>query len=571
MKRVFLMGLLFFASGVTIHLLSQPDSQTTDNEKSIQALKSPYLGQPFPGLLPVLFPPPELRATHSWFYHGSPVFSPNQNEMFFVKMYDLPGSQWLEINYIEKVNGQWTEPQVAAFANTQYGENNPFYSEDGNILYFLSHRPGGGIFKVTRESQGWSALERLNIPIPAGYSLGGQFAIVRNGTVYFELWGPGGNPPDLYRSKLVNGQYRTPVHIDTINTEYNEFSPYVDPEEKYMIFDSNRPGGSGLHDLYFSFRHEDGTWSEARNLGSEINTYWEEVGPSMSPDGKYFFFTAVKSGDIGYSPYWVDARSLGIIDAKVFGHADYNADGRADLAVFNPKTRIWNIKDQFKRKFGRKDSIPTPGDYNGDGKTDLSYYCRAKRIWKVRKSVSVKNFGGINSIPVPADYDGDGKTDIAVFNTYTSLWEIRESSRKFKKSRIISFGEWGDIPVPGDYNGDGVCETAVFRPMTGEWIIDGSDNVRYGLGTDLPVPADYNGDGKTDIATWDPYKGKWNVYRQFKKKYGKYGDIPVPGDYDGDGKVDLAVFDPSSGIWKVRKQFEATHGKPGEIPLVKGN
>jgi hypothetical protein len=67
-------------------------------------------------------------ASDSWFWHGSPVFSPDGNEMYFVKMHNLPGGQRLEINYVKKVNGQWTEPQVPSFASTEYEENNPVLS-----------------------------------------------------------------------------------------------------------------------------------------------------------------------------------------------------------------------------------------------------------------------------------------------------------------------------------------------------------------------------------------------------------------------------------------------------------
>jgi hypothetical protein len=395
--------------------------------------------------------------------------------------------------------------------------------------------------------------------------------MARNGNLYFELRGADGSAPDLYRSKFVNGRYKRPQNIRAVNTEYNEFSPYVDPEEKFMIFVSNRPGGFGIHDLYISFRREDGSWSDPRNLGPVVNSDWEDGFPNITPDGKYFFFNTVKSRDTGYNPYWVDARALGIVKTTVFGHSDYDGDGRADIAVFNPLTRIWNVKDQFKRKFGRKNSIPTPGDYDGDGKTDLAYYYPLKGLWKIRNITSIKKFGGINDIPVPGDYDGDGKTDAALFNPFTSLWQICESSSSFSETRTISFGEYGDIPVPGDYDGDGKFETAVFRPLTTEWIIEGSETITHGKGTDIPVPADYNGDGKADIATWDPFKGKWSVQGQFKKKYGKTGDIPVPGDYDSDGKADIAVYEPDTGLWKIRNLLETTHGEPGDIPLVKGN
>jgi len=105
--------------------------------------------------------------------------------------------------------------------------------------------------------------------------------------------------------------YTMPETIgDTVNTNYNEFWPYIDPDERFLIFISNRPGGYGMHDLYLSSRNQDGTWNDPINLGPEINSNLEDSAPYISPDGLYFFFNAWKTGDLGYNPYWVDAQVI---------------------------------------------------------------------------------------------------------------------------------------------------------------------------------------------------------------------------------------------------------------------
>ena len=57
-----------------------------------------------------------------------------------------------------------------------------------------------------------------------------------------------------------------------------------------MAFDASRPDGFGAQDLSVSFRDEDGNWSEARNLGPNVNTESDERRASVSTDGKYLFF-----------------------------------------------------------------------------------------------------------------------------------------------------------------------------------------------------------------------------------------------------------------------------------------
>lgn len=269
-----------------------------------------YFGQEPPGSTPVRFPPASLLANSNWFWHGSPNFSPDLMEMYWVKYTHHSGYDRMEMAFVEVEDSQWTQMQVPLFANLNYDENNPFFSLTGDTLYFISQRPGGYIFYVTRTQTGWSQPIPLNIPIPANTGTGWQFSIAKNKTIYLELWANNGaSPPDIYRSKYINEQYTMPENLGTtINTDYNEFSPYVDPDERFIIFVSNRPGGYGFHDLYISSKNQDETWNNPINLGPEINSDFEDGSPYISPDGLYFFFTTVKTGDLGYNPYWVDAQ-----------------------------------------------------------------------------------------------------------------------------------------------------------------------------------------------------------------------------------------------------------------------
>ncbi len=82
---------------------------------------------------------------------------------------------------------------------------------------------------------------------------------------------------------------------------------YVSPDEEFMIFRSNRPGGFGGSDLYITFRTDQNAWSNPVNLGSQINSPSDELGGDVTPDGNYLTFG--RDGDI----YWV---STGFIDRK---------------------------------------------------------------------------------------------------------------------------------------------------------------------------------------------------------------------------------------------------------------
>jgi hypothetical protein len=292
-----------FVSACDSSTKPDPGSQTPPLPDSLA-----YLGQDPPGMTPEGFAPPELLANDQWFWHGSPTFSPDGREMYWCK-YIRDGDQ-LDIQYMEVVDNRWSETRSVSF-NSEYVENNPFFTFDGERVLFVSGRPNGFIHSVTRSGDGWSDPEPLNIRIPDTLVHGWQFTMAEDGTLYFELWGyPGWEPPDLYRSALVGEEYPNPIRIDAVNTAYNEFAPYVHPDHEYIIFVSNRPGGYGMHDLYVSFKEMDGTWGQPINMGAAVNSDFEDSAPLVSPDGKYLFFQTQKAGDLGYNPYWVDAKVI---------------------------------------------------------------------------------------------------------------------------------------------------------------------------------------------------------------------------------------------------------------------
>ena len=86
--------------------------------------------------------------------------------------------------------------------------------------------------------------------------------------------------------------------------------PSIAPDESYIVFDSERPGGVGRGDLWVCFQKSDGTWGDGINLGNTVNTPGNESIPHITPDGKYLFYTANR--DI----YWVGTQFIGELRPK---------------------------------------------------------------------------------------------------------------------------------------------------------------------------------------------------------------------------------------------------------------
>ncbi len=121
----------------------------------------------------------------------------------------------------------------------------------------------------------------------------------------------------IFRSVLIDKNYQTPELLpENINTEFVDWTPFIAPDESYLLFSSLRPGGYGSGDLYISYRSTDNTWSDPVNLGSTINGKGNERYPYVSPDGKYLFFVSDKVDE-----ELLDGQSRGLNDysEKYFG------------------------------------------------------------------------------------------------------------------------------------------------------------------------------------------------------------------------------------------------------------
>jgi len=295
MKRMILICLMLLLAAIMTH------AQKTGFPK----LTGPYLGQKPPGLTPEIFAPEFLQANPSWFWHGSPVFSPDGNEMFWTKYVVGKG---MRLWYMVKKNKNWLAPKKAAFA-CDCNENNPFYSEDGNTIYYISEKAGGPLFFVNRTSSGWSLPRNIVLQLPENTGWGWEFSFTKNLELYIGLMND--NKFDLYYAISTKDRYENFKNLGSeINSLDMETTPFIDPDKQFIIFSSNRPDGFGGADLYISFRNSDDTWTESLNMGIEINSASNELWPSVTSDRKYFFFCRLDRAKKGYQPYWVDAKII---------------------------------------------------------------------------------------------------------------------------------------------------------------------------------------------------------------------------------------------------------------------
>jgi len=237
-------------------------------------------------------------------------FSPDGQSFYFVRRGAYTTSPPISIIcFSDFRGGKWSHPEIASFSG-MYLDGSPYFSPDGRRLYFGSKRPAqsspGGrdwnIWFVERTDTGWGEPKEIGGPINTPKNDTNP-AVAADGTFYFAS--DRDSQPGylhIYRARLTNGKYQLPEKLGTeINSGDAEINPYITPDQKILLFGSYRKdnlSGGGNHydraDLYVSV-NRDGHWMQARHLEHGINTTASEGNPTMSPDGKWFYFTSERS------------------------------------------------------------------------------------------------------------------------------------------------------------------------------------------------------------------------------------------------------------------------------------
>ncbi len=199
--------------------------------------------------------------------------------------------------------------------NTAYPEYSPLISADESMMMFTSRREdsyGGGkdpddnmffedIYVSYNDGKGWGLAKNVGKPLNSnnndatvGLSPDGQQLFTFNGKA---------NNGDIFVSNLKGSEWTKPDDGPLrkyINTEYHETSASFSFDGKTMYFISDRPDGFGGHDIWQTHWDADKErWGEPKNLGSTINTEYDEEGVFMHPDGRTLYFSSRGHNSMG--------------------------------------------------------------------------------------------------------------------------------------------------------------------------------------------------------------------------------------------------------------------------------
>lgn len=184
-----------------------------------------------------------------------PVLTADSKKMLFTKRDGLANNAHEDIfvSYYNEDSLAWGAPRsIASSINSAYNEGTCTISADGKILIFTSCQ--------TPDSFG---------------------------------------DCDLYISYKINDEWQRAVNMGkNVNSRVWDSQPSLSADGRILFFSSNRRGGLGGKDIWFSLRMPDGSWAEAQNLGSKVNTPRDEISPFIYFNNEILFFAS--EGHIGF-------------------------------------------------------------------------------------------------------------------------------------------------------------------------------------------------------------------------------------------------------------------------------
>ena len=209
-----------------------------------------------------------------------------------------------ELEYIAKVDGSIKACQVSLDSlqflnvtevvnlgpgiNTKNNEYFPFLSNDQELLFYNRLKAGNEGDEDLYFSRKANGKWRNGSSVP-GFNTDfseGMCTMIRDGRrMFFTAYQREGvlGTCDIWEA-LVNGSEVTSVKAleDYANSESWESQAAISCDGNTLFFASNRPGGEGGTDLWFTKRQDDGKWSPPINLGPKINTPYDEEAPFIT-------------------------------------------------------------------------------------------------------------------------------------------------------------------------------------------------------------------------------------------------------------------------------------------------
>lgn len=229
---------------------------------------------------------------------------------------------------------------------------NPAVSFDGNTIVYTERRGIINAIMFSKKIKGnWQPPVEINSQLKAGDDCS-SCSLNNDGTLLF-LYKTDNFDGNIYSAKYIDGAW-TPINKlnKNINTKFYESHASVSADGKKLYFTSNRDGGNGGLDIYLSEIDASGDWGPATNLGATINTIFNEDTPFITLNDSLLYFSSEgHSGMGGYDIFRSQGTETAWRSPENMGFPVNSTDDDRFFQPFNnDENGFYSITTDYKRR-----------------------------------------------------------------------------------------------------------------------------------------------------------------------------------------------------------------------------
>lgn len=181
--------------------------------------------------------------------------------------------------------------------NSTTDELNVVLSPDGQLLYYTRRNHPENTGGSKDQGDIWVSEKNAEGQWTPAYNLKAVNNTKRNSIIGFMDAGRAMiiiDGQEFALSYFNKGQWSTPTpfKIPYFSSKSDELSASISADGKHFLFGMESFGNYGVEDIYISLMKSDGSWTSPKNLGSTINTQNQEITPYLAPDNKTLFFAS---------------------------------------------------------------------------------------------------------------------------------------------------------------------------------------------------------------------------------------------------------------------------------------
>lgn len=186
--------------------------------------------------------------------------------------------------------------------------DNPAVSFDGNTIAFTERRGMVSAVFVSRKVNGrWETPVEITRTVEAGEDCS-TCSLNSDGTELF-LYKNDGYDGNIFSSVFSDGRWNPIKKLNrNINTRFYESHAAISADGKTLYFTSNREGGTGGLDIYYAVRDFSGDWGPAVNMGTGINTPYNEDTPFITISDSLLYFSSEGHRNMGGYDIFISKR-----------------------------------------------------------------------------------------------------------------------------------------------------------------------------------------------------------------------------------------------------------------------